>query len=217
MIFQSDQLIGSIFVLTGMKLGSEGKFAITVDTRQWRGIKGVVEMFYAIIVKGNIPAAYLVRKVLEEENSWAAAAKRLNTTKTDTTIYYIVSGEKDNEGAVIEKNIDGSHNFRQLSSTQWFLVQTNYDQDQKEPWYDRREKPPTERIEAIGQDNFSVQDMFSEVMTLWPTFNIASLMTAIMVPAQSYHNTTVWDMYPLKGNGIKKSKHLKREVETVEI
>lgn len=31
-------------------------------------------MFYAIIVKGNIPAAYLVRKVLEEENSWAAAA-----------------------------------------------------------------------------------------------------------------------------------------------
>lgn len=65
-----------------------------------------------MILKGNIPSAYLVRKVLEEENSWASAAKRLNTTATDATIYYIISGEKDNEGAVIEKNIEGSHNFR---------------------------------------------------------------------------------------------------------
>jgi hypothetical protein len=50
--------------------------------------------------------------VLEEENSWADAVKRLNTTDTDSTIYYIVSGEQANEGAVIEKGIHGSHNFR---------------------------------------------------------------------------------------------------------
>jgi hypothetical protein len=29
-------------------------------------------------------------------------------------------------------------------------------------------------------------------MSLWPTFNIATIMTAVMVPATGYHNTTVW-------------------------
>lgn len=48
--------------------------------------------------------------------------KRLNSTDTDSTIYYIVSGEKDNEGAVIEKSIHGSHNVRFLNDTTWFLV-----------------------------------------------------------------------------------------------
>lgn len=29
-------------------------------------------------------------------------------------------------------------------------------------------------------------------MSLWPTFNIATIMTAVIVPASGYHNTTVW-------------------------
>jgi len=29
-------------------------------------------------------------------------------------------------------------------------------------------------------------------MFKWPTFNIATIMSAIMVPASGYHNTTVW-------------------------
>ena len=32
----------------------------------------------------------------------------------------------------------------------------------------------------------------NEFMSHWPTFNIATIMTAIMVPATGYHNTTVW-------------------------
>jgi hypothetical protein len=29
-------------------------------------------------------------------------------------------------------------------------------------------------------------------MSLWPTFNIATIMTAVMIPSTGYHNTTVW-------------------------
>lgn len=54
--------------------------------------------------------------------------------------------------------------------------------------------------------------MFSDVMTKWPTFNIASLMTAIMVPAEGYHNTTIWDMYPLK-----KNTETNNNIEAIEI
>jgi len=32
-------------------------------------------------------------------------------------------------------------------------------------------------------------------MDKWPTFNIATIMTAIINPAAGYHNTTVWYGY----------------------
>ena len=34
--------------------------------------------------------------------------------------------------------------------------------------------------------------MFGEVMSQWPTFNIASIITVIMTAETGYHNTTVW-------------------------
>ncbi len=36
------------------------------------------------------------------------------------------------------------------------------------------------------------QVLFEKFMSQWPTFNIATIMTAIMVPATGYRNTTVW-------------------------
>ena len=38
----------------------------------------------------------------------------------------------------------------------------------------------------------SEQLLFESFMSQWPTFNIATIMTAIMVPATGYRNTTVW-------------------------
>ena len=29
-------------------------------------------------------------------------------------------------------------------------------------------------------------------MFQWPTFNIATIMSAVMVPGTGYHNTTAW-------------------------
>lgn len=43
-------------------------------------------------------------------------------------------------------------------------------------------------------------------MSLWPTFNIATIMTAVMVPADSYHNVTVWYGENPKAGGEKQLK-----------
>lgn len=40
--------------------------------------------------------------------------------------------------------------MRQLNDTTWFIVQTNYDEGEKEPWFDRREGPAEKRIQEIG-------------------------------------------------------------------
>jgi hypothetical protein len=36
------------------------------------------------------------------------------------------------------------------------------------------------------------QRVLNEIMSQWPTFNIATIMSTVMVPSTGYHNTTVW-------------------------
>lgn len=93
---------------------------------------------------------------------------------------------------MIERDSDGVHGFYTLNSTTWFLVQTNYDRDQPDPRHDPRRVPVENRIRERGQGGFTEKVLFEDFMTVWPTFNIATIMTTIMIPSASYHNTTVW-------------------------
>ena len=46
------------------------------------------------------------------------------------------------------------------------------------------------RVRDRGQD-FTVDTVLKEMFT-WPNFNIATIMTAVMVPSKNYHNVTAW-------------------------
>ena len=70
-------------------------------------------------------------------------------------------------------------------------MQTNYDRDQPDPIHDPRRIPAEDRIKEKGQ-TFTEDSLLKLVMSEWPTFNIATIMTAVMIPATGYHNTTVW-------------------------
>jgi len=72
------------------------------------------------------------------------------------------------------------------------LVQTNYDRDQPEPIHDPRRIPVENKLKERGNKGFSEQVMLEDFMFKWPTFNIATIMSAIIVPSAAYHNTTVW-------------------------
>ena len=71
-------------------------------------------------------------------------------------------------------------------------MQTNYDRDQKDPFHDPRRLGVENRLRKYGNVGFSEKDLFNNFMTIWPTFNIATIMSAIMVPSTGYYNTTVW-------------------------
>ena len=72
------------------------------------------------------------------------------------------------------------------------MVQTNYDRDYPDPLHDPRRVPVEKKLRERGNNNFETQELFDSFMSQWPTFNIATIMTAVMIPAKSYHNTTVW-------------------------
>ena len=71
-------------------------------------------------------------------------------------------------------------------------MQTNYDRDQPDPLYDPRRIPVENRLRERGNILLKEQELFNEFMTQWPTFNIESVMTAVMVVSEEYYNATVW-------------------------
>jgi len=104
----------------------------------------------------------------------------------------MISGMKGNEGAVIERDCNAVHASYELNDVTWFLVQTNYDRDQPDPWHDPRRGAVENRLRERGPNGFTEQELYSDFMTEWPTMNIGTIMTSIMTPASGIHNSTVW-------------------------
>lgn len=69
-------------------------------------------------------------------------------------MYYIISGLKNNEGMVIERDTNSVHAYYELSEANWFLLQTNYDRDQPDPMHDPRRVPVEQRLWERGNIHF---------------------------------------------------------------
>jgi hypothetical protein len=75
-----------------------------------------------MIFREAYPVGYLVNKILQEEDTYIGALKRLNETEIIAPANYIISGMKNNEGAVIERGCRNIHGFYTLTDKNWFLV-----------------------------------------------------------------------------------------------
>ncbi len=178
--------MGAVFALTGIRHGS---FAVNVDTRK---AKNFLDDLISVMIDDGMPTVWLLRRVLEEEATYNGALQRLKTQKIGGPVYYVISGTGPNDGAVIERDTNSIHAYYELSEKNWFIVQTNYDRDYPDPLHDPRRVPVELRLGERGNIHFEEQTLLDDFMSVWPTFNIATIMTAVMVPATGYHNTTVW-------------------------
>jgi hypothetical protein len=102
-----------------------------------------------------------------------------------------VSGINSYEGTVIEREVNSVHASYELSKDNWFLVQTNYDRDQPDPKNDERRTPVEKKLKERG-NAINEQQLLDDIMFQYPTLNIETIMSAIMVPGSGYHNTTAW-------------------------
>lgn len=94
-LFTADTVVGSVFVLTGIRPGA---FAVNVDTRT---AKHFYDDLISVMVDNAIPTCWLLRKILEEETNYQGALARLKKERISAPVYYILSGVGPNEGAVI--------------------------------------------------------------------------------------------------------------------
>lgn len=188
-VFSVDTVAGSVFALTGVR---HGAFSINVDTRK---AKDFSQDLISVLAKQAYPTVWLVRRVLEDQDNFADAVKRLKTEIIGGPVYFIIAGLSGNEATVLERDTNTTHAAYTLTDTNWFLVQTNYDRDEPDPIHDPRRIPVENKLKERGNKGITEQVMLDEFMFKWPTFNIATIMSAIIVPNTAYHNTTVWYGY----------------------
>jgi len=68
-----------------------------------------------VLIDDAIPTCWLLRKVLEEEQSYNSAIKRLKMTRIGGPVYYIISGINPYEGMVIERDVNAVNAYYELS------------------------------------------------------------------------------------------------------
>lgn len=188
LLFQGGFIAGHIGVHFGQK---PGKFGVSLDERDKGSLIGNI---YRFIFRDSAPALYLMRQVLEKSDSFDETVNLLKTTKIIAPCYYIVSGIQPHEGVVITRDPNTVVNMTWLSDNDpaWFVVETNYDRDEKEPDDDVRRAPAEQRLKNITQGAIGEQILLDGVLGLYPNLNNETILTAIYTPSTGYFNITLW-------------------------
>jgi len=195
-VFTATTFAGFVGVLSGMKPGG---FSVTVDTRFYPG--GIGQLFYEVIAaiqeKNASLVSFLLRNVLQNENNFDSALENLSNDILIADVYYIIAGTSAGQGAVISRNRTGADDVWKLDNpTRWFEIETNYDHWEEAPWFDNRIDPANDAMNAIGQDNLSLDTMM-KVLTTKPVFNLQTTYTILACPATGeYTAYTRYCPYP---------------------
>lgn len=197
-VFVGAQIAGEIGVLHGMSSGSG--FSGQINARQTGGKVGanLAEM----LIGGKTPT-HVLRRALETQGSFAAAADFLSTSHLANPVYYIIAGASHREGAIISRDrrkaADSWHLYEAPSKDvkkvneqpDWFRFQTNYDHWVPVPDYDDRRTPAVAHMQEDCNKTVD-SDCIWKVMTTWPTQNHHTDITAVMCPQSGYFDMKVW-------------------------
>jgi len=186
-LYDADFVLGVLTIHAGIK---PGKFAISINERE----KGsIFENLREYLYEDSIGAPYLVRKILENATTFDEAVQMASTVRIIAPAYYTISGVQPHEGVIITRSATEVTNAHWLkdNTPDWFILVTNYDRGEIEPANDYRSLPGENRLNLIGQ-NITEQQLMDEVMAKFPTLNIETIITVIMVPSTGYFNSTIW-------------------------
>ena len=113
--------------------------------------------------------------------------------------YFILGGSRPYQGAVVTGNTSAAHNdvwTMKEDPDEWFIVETNYDHWQKAPWFDDRMDAGYANMEAMGQDNITLDGLYN-VLSQKPTLNLLSAYSLLAVNANStYESFTRFCQFP---------------------
>jgi acid ceramidase len=118
---------------------------------------------------------FLTREVMENATSFKTAQKMIMKAPLLAPAYYILGGLKANEGCVItrgQKKVEvwtiGESSLSQNSS--WYLVQTNYDNWKKPPFWDDRRTPAIQCMNEVNSTDVNFATLY-DVLSTRPVLN----------------------------------------------
>ena len=169
---------GYVGLLTGQR---PHQFSISLDQRDagqhW------MNMVTALLEKNTSIVSFLIRDVLENEQSYEDAYDVLTRATFIAPSYIIIAGVKTGQGVVITRDrITTRDSWKLDPPEQWFLVETNYDHWLPPPSGDDRRDPAVRHMKQIGRSNITLDTLFS-VLTTPPVLNEGTTYTTLMSPA----------------------------------
>ncbi|ESO83667.1 hypothetical protein LOTGIDRAFT_169146 [Lottia gigantea] len=171
---------GYVGVLTGQKPYG---FAITMDERDqgaW-----YENLIIALTDRRAKPAGFLMRDTVANASNFDEAVAMISDTDTMADGYFIISGAKPGEGAVVTRNRLGPPDVWKIDPEhgRWYEVETNYDHWTTPRPDDDRRDPAIKAMNAMGRQNVTVNNLF-DVLSTPPVLNPTTTYSVVMSPAQ---------------------------------
>ncbi|OQR68410.1 hypothetical protein BIW11_12929, partial [Tropilaelaps mercedesae] len=118
---------------------------------------------------------FLARDVLEKRLTFDQAKETLKTAKLIAPVYFIIGGNQPGQGVILSKSrgtatatlytmADNAKNGN------WYVLETNYDQDKEPPFFDDRRTPANTCMKRLGKENVSFAGLFN-VLSTEPNLN----------------------------------------------
>ena len=94
--------------------------------------------------------------------------------------YIILTGTKDNEGAIISRNRSQAANITTISDANWYLVQNNGDHYLGVCGI--RCQSARASFDRLTRENATISNVYDQVLTVAPVLNQLSVYSTVMVP-----------------------------------
>lgn len=194
-VFIGTTAIGFVGTFNGM---IPGVATVSIDARD-KGGKILANLLEMLLHKSKTPCQHM-RMVLQDVNStsFQHVVDGLSSGDQIDENYFIVGGAHPGEGAVISRDRNEVRDVWYLGKNaskkdgSWYRLQTNYDHWNPVPKADDRRTPGYTNMNKMGQDHTNIQNLFTDVMHVWPTFNHHTDYTVMMSAQDGTYNSMVW-------------------------
>lgn len=189
-VYKGTTLVGYTGILNGVRPGG---FSISMNAREEGG--NIIPNLLELLALGAKTPSQVLRQTLAAEESFTGAVSKLGSERLADDVYYIVAGMQKDEGTVLSRGRNFDVNAWAVNSSDengWYRLQTNYDHWESVPASDNRRDPGNENMQKVGQTNANLYSIYSDVMTIWPTFNPHTDWTSLLCPATGELETYTW-------------------------
>ncbi|NP_001087503.1 N-acylsphingosine amidohydrolase (acid ceramidase) 1 L homeolog precursor [Xenopus laevis] len=177
-VFVSTSFAGYVGMLTGMK---PGIFSLTMNERFSidGGYIGVLE--WILGKRDGMWMSFLTRSVLENATSYEEAKTLLSKTKLLAPAYFILGGNKSEEGCVITRSRAVCLDIWELDlkNGTWYVLETNYDHWKAPLPIDNRRDPAMKCMRRTSQQNISFGTIY-DMLSTKPVLNKLTTYTTLM-------------------------------------
>ncbi|KAI1718773.1 linear amide c-N hydrolase, choloylglycine hydrolase family domain-containing protein [Ditylenchus destructor] len=182
LLFKGTTFAGHVGIITGMKPNA---FTVSINSKIKPDLKNLMHWLASMFTERKSDSTHFVmwseREAMVNCDTYEEAKLYLSNVKLIAGCYFILGGRYSGEGVVIVRTADVTQEYVELEPEKgkWFLLQTNYDPDERPFFLDNRRDPGMQCMRELGQEDLSLTGLY-KVLSSKTTLNKTTVHTVIM-------------------------------------